>query len=68
MVVLIAALLLAQEIDVLNRAVQDYNDGRDRKAAIGFYQVEESATADDNRFKAEYYLAQSLNRLGFGFG
>src|SRR5262249_22485387 len=66
-VVLIAALLLAQEIDVLNKAIEDYNDGRNQKAAIGLYQVEETATVEDNRLKAEYYLAQSLNKLGLGF-
>jgi len=58
----------AQEIDVLNKAVEEYNDGKNEKAAIGFYQVEETATVEDNRFKAEYYLAQSLNKLGLGFG
>jgi hypothetical protein len=58
----------AQEIDVLNRAIEDYNDGKNQRAAIGFYQVEETATVEDNRFKAEYYLAQSLNKLGLGFG
>jgi hypothetical protein len=30
--------------------------------------VEETGTVEDNRFKAEYYLAQSLNKLGLGFG
>ena len=68
MAFLIAALLLAQEIDVLNKAIEEYNDGKNQRAAIGFYQVEETATVEDNRFKAEYYLAQSLNKLGLGFG
>lgn len=69
MVVLIATLLLAQaEVDVLNQAVEAYNDSKNERAAIGFYQVEETATVEDNRFKAEYYLAQSLNKLGLGFG
>ncbi len=58
----------AQEIDVLNKAIEDYNDGKNQRAAVGFYQVEETATVEDNRFKAEYYLAQSLNKLGLGFG
>jgi hypothetical protein len=58
----------AQEIEVLNKAIEDYNDGKNQRAAIGFYQVEETATVEDNRFKAEYYLAQSLNKLGLGFG
>ncbi|MCA1827621.1 MAG: hypothetical protein LC689_11890, partial [Myxococcales bacterium] len=64
----VATAARAQEIDVLNKAVEDYNDGKNQRAAIGFYQVEETAAAEDNRFKAEYYLAQSLNKLGLGFG
>ncbi|HUJ29593.1 MAG TPA: hypothetical protein VLW85_26415 [Myxococcales bacterium] len=69
-VLIAAALLLAQaaEIDVLNKAVEDYNDGKNARAAIGFYQIEETGAVEDNRFKAEYYLAQSLNKLGLGFG
>ena len=65
---LLALPLRAQEIDVLNHAIESYNDGNNQKAAIGFYQVEETGTLQDNRFKAEYYLAQSLNKLGLGFG
>ena len=53
---------------MLNKAIEDYNDGKNEKAAIGFYQVEETAQVEDNRFKSEYYLAQSLNKLGLGFG
>ena len=58
----------AQEIDTLNKAIEDYNDGKSRDAALGFYKVEEASTVADNRFKAEYYLAQALNKLGLGFG
>ena len=58
----------AQGNEVLNQAIVDYNEGKNQKAAIGFYQVEETATVEDHRFKAEYYLAQSLNKLGLGFG
>ena len=67
---LLIALLLAQasELDVLNRSIEDYNDGKNQRAAIGFYQVEETGSVEDNRFKAEYYLAQSLNKLQLGFG
>ena len=71
---LAAALLAApavradSELDTLNRAIEDYNDGKNGKAALGFYKVEETATVEDNRFKAEYYLAQSLNKVGLGFG
>jgi hypothetical protein len=56
------------EIDVLNKAIENYNDGKNLAAAQGFYQIEETGTVADNRFKAEYYLAQSLNKLGLGFG
>jgi hypothetical protein len=58
----------AQEIDILDKALDDYNGGRNARAAIGFFQVEETGTARDNRVKAEVYLAQSLNRLGQGLG
>jgi hypothetical protein len=68
LLLVLAAAARAQEIDVLNKAIEDYNDGKNQKAAIGLYQVEETATVEDNRFKAEYYLAQSLNKLGYGFG
>ena len=65
---LVTAGARAQEIDVLNRAIEAYNDGKHQQAAVGFYAVEETASVQDNRFKAEYYLAQSLNKLGLGFG
>lgn len=58
----------AQEAQVLNQALEDYNGGRNQRAAIGFYQVEETAVVADNRFKAEYYLAQSLDKLGLDVG
>ena len=67
LVLLSALAARAQEIDTLNRAIEDYNDGKNRSAALGFYKVEEGSTVEDNRFKAEYYLAQSLNKLGLGF-
>ncbi len=57
----------ADEIDTLNSAIESYNDQKFRAAAIGFYKIEETSTVADNRFKAEYYLAQSLNKLGLGF-
>ncbi len=62
-----AAWAQSSEIDVLNKAIEDYNDGRNQRAAIGFYQIEETAAVEDNRYKAEYYLAQALNKLGLGF-
>jgi len=66
-VALFAAAARAQEIDTLNQAIESYNDGKQQKAALGFYRVEEGSAVQDNRFKAEYYLAQSLNKLGLGF-
>ena len=58
----------AQEIDTLEKALDDYNGGRNARAAAGFFEVSEKGTSRDNRIKAEYYLAQSLSRLGQGFG
>lgn len=67
LLLLLAGAARAQELDVLNRAIEDYNEGNDQRAARGFYQVEENGTQPENRFKAEYYLAQSLHKLGLGF-
>jgi len=64
---IIGAAARADEIDVLNKAIEDYNDGKNQRAAQGFYKIEETSTVADNRFKAEYYLAQALSKLGFGF-
>ncbi|HEX4382151.1 MAG TPA: hypothetical protein VH083_04355 [Myxococcales bacterium] len=58
----------AQEIDVLEKALDDFNGGRNARAAAGFFEVEEKGTSRDNRIKAEYYLALSLSRAGQGFG
>src|SRR5213595_2130819 len=67
LIVLVASAARAQEIDTLNKAIEDYNDGKNKPAAMGFYKVEEGSVVEDNRFKAEYYLAQALNKLGLGF-
>src|SRR5207244_6536730 len=66
-VLFLATAARADEIDILNSAIENYNDGRYRPAAQGFYKIEETSTVPDNRFKAEYYLAQSLYKLGLGF-
>jgi hypothetical protein len=66
-----AAPALAQggsEIDLLNQAIEAYNENRLQQAASGFYQIEEAGTVEDDRAKAGYYLAQSLSKLGLGFG
>jgi len=57
----------ADELDVLNEAIENYNNGKYRPAAQGFYKIEETSTVPDNRFKSEYYLGQSLSKLGLGF-
>jgi hypothetical protein len=69
-----AALLLALgataqplRAGVLDKAIEDYNGGKYQRAAIWFYQIEETAPVEDDRFKAEVYLAQALNKLGLGF-
>src|SRR5476649_2008800 len=63
LILLCAFAARAQEIDILEKALDNFNAGRNASAAIGFFQVEETGTARDNRIKAGYYLAQSLNRL-----
>jgi hypothetical protein len=50
----------------LTRGLQDLNAGRMQRAAAGFRDAAESAAGDD-RAKAEYLLAQSLERLGLPF-
>src|SRR5471030_3329117 len=68
LILLCAFAARAQEIDILEKALDNFNAGRNASAAVGFFQVEETGTARDNRVKAGYYLAQSLNRLGQGLG
>lgn len=64
----VAAQAQTRSTEPLDRAVEDYSGGRNREAAIGFYRVEEGSTAGEQRLKAGYYLAQSLDKLGLGFG
>jgi hypothetical protein len=56
-----------QEVHVLEKALDDYKAGRNARAAVGFHQVAETGGSRDNGFEAEYFLAQSLARLGQGF-
>jgi hypothetical protein len=51
----------------LGSAMQDFNAGRNAPAAIAFRRVLDTA-AEADRAQAEYFLAQSLERLGFQFG
>ena len=68
----------ADEGGALNQAILAYNDSfnaalastRQAKlveAALGFYDVEQNSGVDESRFKAQYYLAQSLFELGLPF-
>ena len=64
---LLASAARAADPNTLNRAVDAFNEGRHRAAAIGFHQVAEGNAAKGERATAEYYLAQSLDRIGLGF-
>jgi hypothetical protein len=66
LLLLVSTAAAAAQDGSLARAMQDFNDGRTQRAAAGFRQAAESAAGDD-RAKAEYYLAQSLERLGHSF-
>lgn len=48
----------------LNNAVKKYNADDYAEAAFGFYEVAAFDPVLENRLKAEYYLAQSLNKNG----
>ena len=51
----------------LRGAMQDFNEGRNARAALGFRAALDTAAGAD-RAQAEYFLARSLERLGFAFG
>jgi tetratricopeptide (TPR) repeat protein len=53
--------------DALHRAVQAYNDGQTRRAAIELHRIEQTVPGEENRFEAQFHLAEALNRLGLGF-
>ncbi|MFC1655133.1 hypothetical protein ACFL2F_04940, partial [Myxococcota bacterium] len=50
--------------DLLNEAVEEYNANNLTRAALLFYEVKMTDTQAANRAQAEYYLAQSLFKLG----
>jgi tetratricopeptide (TPR) repeat protein len=50
--------------DLLNEAVEEYNANNLSRAALLFYEVKMTDTQAANRAQAEYYLAQSLFKLG----
>ena len=66
LVLLISAAAPAAQDGTLARALQDFNDGRNLQAAIGFFEAAGSAAGDD-RARAEYFLAQALDRMGLPF-
>ena len=54
-------------LDALHRAVQAYNDGQYGRAAIELHRIEQTVPGEEDRFEAQFYLAEALNRLGLGF-
>lgn len=68
--VLAAAFLFAPALaqgggsDLLNEAVEEYNANNLTRAALLFYEVKMTDTQAANRAQGEYYLAQSLFKLG----
>jgi tetratricopeptide (TPR) repeat protein len=66
-VLLFVATAAAAQDAGLGGAMQDFNAGRNARAAIGFRRALEAAQETDGA-QAEYFLAQSLERLGFAFG
>ena len=63
---LVSAAAPAQDAG-LGSAMQDFNAGRNARAAIGFRRALDT-TAEADLAQAEYFLAQSLERLGLEFG
>ncbi len=62
---LLALPLLAHaQSSAINNAIRQYNDGNYAEAAFGFYDVAAFDPVIENRLKAEYYLAQSLQKMG----
>lgn len=54
----------AQEMAALNQAVESYNAGKYDDAALVFFDVAERAGEPELAWRAEYYLALSLFKLG----
>jgi tetratricopeptide (TPR) repeat protein len=54
-------------LDALHRAVQAYNDGQYVRAAVELHRIEEIVPGEEDRFEAQFYLGEALNRLGLGF-
>jgi tetratricopeptide (TPR) repeat protein len=63
--VLLSSVALAQGPAVsITQAVESYNGGNFQRAALQFYEVKQTDGNAANRAQAEYYLGQSLFRLG----
>ena len=57
----------AQSLVVLNRAIEDLNQGRNLPAALGFFEVAEKGTSKEQRATAGFHLAQTVRKLGYPF-
>jgi tetratricopeptide (TPR) repeat protein len=53
----------AQQGGSINNAIRHFNDGRYAEAAFGFYDVAAYDSVIENRLRAEFYLARSLQRM-----
>lgn len=62
---LVAVPARAQDLRALNKAVEDYNGGKYQDAALAFFDVAENSGEPELGYRAEYYLALSLYKLGF---
>src|SRR5258708_8317777 len=51
----------------LPRAVKASNDGQYVRAAVELHRIEEIVPGEEDRFEAQFYLGEALNRLGLGF-
>ena len=67
LLLLLAAPAGAQGLATLNRAIEDYNQGRNGQAAAGFFTVVEKSPSAEHRATAGHYLAQALRKLGYPF-
>src|ERR671925_2069470 len=63
----LAAAAHAGDAGTLRRAMDAFDAGNDRAAAIGFHEVAEGSAIAADRSTAEYRLAQSLDRMGLVF-
>lgn len=55
----------AQDAVTLQKASEAYNSGRFAEAALGFFDVAEHAAEPELQWRAEYFLAHTLFKMGF---